>query len=84
MCQKVVHEPDSFRLLLLFSASLIILIAPGSTNGQADSQTGTSLTRAGSPVLEVATIKPVKDPDPNRTRDTTEGRRLSARNYSLV
>jgi uncharacterized protein (TIGR03435 family) len=34
-------------------------------------------------ILEEATIKPVKDPDPNRTRDTTEGRRLYARNLSL-
>jgi uncharacterized protein (TIGR03435 family) len=34
-------------------------------------------------VLEVATIKPVKTPDPNNMRDHTDGRRLMARNMTV-
>jgi bla regulator protein blaR1 len=42
-----------------------------------------SPTQSSSPVLEVAAIKPVKNPDPNNMRDHTEGRRLFARNTTV-
>lgn len=41
------------------------------------------LATAVSPEFEAATIKPVKEPDPNRMNDRTDGRRFTTRNTTL-
>ena len=45
--------------------------------------TTASATSTASPEFEAATIKPVKEPDPNRMNDRTDGRRYTTRNTTL-
>jgi uncharacterized protein (TIGR03435 family) len=62
---------------------------PGQTPGAASSSTTASSATAASdatttvPEFEAATIKPVKEPDPNRMNDRREGRRYTVRNATL-
>jgi uncharacterized protein (TIGR03435 family) len=66
--------------LLTAAGTFAVICCPA--RGQA--QTAAAATaQAATPVLEVATIKPVKDPSPNNMRDRTEGRRLTARNVTV-
>lgn len=83
MCQKIAHTPKPFVRRLLFTLSLAFISAPGSLKGQPQSSEKASPARISAPELEVASIKPVKNPDLKNMRDTTEGRRLFARNMTL-
>jgi uncharacterized protein (TIGR03435 family) len=51
--------------------------------GQAQSPPAAAPAASVAPVIEAATIKPVKEPSPNNMHDRTEGRRLSMRYTSL-
>jgi uncharacterized protein (TIGR03435 family) len=76
MNQHVVGRSSSIRMLLVVGVlSLFSTITANSARGQAQSQTA--------PVIEAATIKPVKEPSPNNMHDRTEGRRLSMRYTTL-
>jgi uncharacterized protein (TIGR03435 family) len=68
------------RIALPLVAALIFVFS--STHIHARSPVG-SPSQSASPVLEVATIKPVKIPNPNNMHDRTDGRRLFARNITL-
>jgi uncharacterized protein (TIGR03435 family) len=84
MTRRVSH-PIEFhgRFLLAFVAALISAVVPISLHSQAQQPTAASPPHTASPVLEVATIKPAKNPDPKNMHDHTEGRRLSARNLTI-
>ena len=58
--------------------------SPAQSTGVASpTATATPVTTA-SPEFEAATIKPVKEPDPNRMNDRREGRRYTVRNATLL
>jgi len=57
--------------------------SPAQSTGAASPAAAASTTASTSPEYEAATIKPVKDPDPNRMNDREEGRRFSTRYTSL-
>jgi len=67
-------------ILLSWTAAFAVICcpAPGQSQAAADSS-----TQSSSSVLEVAAIKPVKNPDRNNMHDHTEGRRLTARNVTV-
>lgn len=71
------------KSLLPLVALLISAMIPGSPPTHAQQPVAASPPQAASPVLEVATVKPVKNPGPNNTRDRTEGRRLYARSVTV-
>jgi len=78
MIQHVVGQSSSARRLLAVGVlSLFSMIAGTGAPGQAQAPP------AAAPVVEAATIKPVKEPSPNNMRDSTEGRRLSMRYTTL-
>jgi uncharacterized protein (TIGR03435 family) len=54
-----------------------------SPTSPAQSPGAAPLATATSPEFEAATIKPVKEPDPNRMNDRTDGRRYTTRNTTL-
>ena len=68
-----VHFGTSFITISLIASLLMVLALPAF--GQAG--------KPATPVLEVAAIKPVKNPDRNNMHDHTEGRRLTARNVTV-
>ncbi len=85
MTERTCPWRKSFKDSLLKSCRpilVLVLLALQAPKPKAQA-TEAPQAHASPSILEVATIKPVKDPDPNRTRDTTEGRRLFARNLSL-
>jgi uncharacterized protein (TIGR03435 family) len=69
------------RKALSIFAILTILFATAA--GYAESSPATSSQPTAAPQIEAATIKPVKEPNPNMMHDRTEGRRLSMRYTSL-
>lgn len=79
-----VLRPHRFqtKALLPLVAALVSVTTLGSPRSHAQSA-ATLSSPATSPVLEVAAIKPVKNPSPNDMRDHTEGRRLTARNVTV-
>ena len=69
------------RFLLLLLALFIPAFISGFAHGQTQ-PAATAPAQASLPVLEVAAIKPVKNPGPN-VQDRTDGRRLFARNVTV-
>jgi uncharacterized protein (TIGR03435 family) len=59
------------------------MVAANGTAGQAPSPSATAPATTAAPEIEAATIKPVKEPNPNMMHDRTEGRRLTMRYTSL-
>jgi uncharacterized protein (TIGR03435 family) len=53
------------------------------STGEASATTAATATPTASPEFEVATIKPVKEPNPNRMNDHEEGRRFTTHYASL-
>jgi uncharacterized protein (TIGR03435 family) len=83
MTNHVSHRLEflgTFFLSLAAAGAFAVICCPAMVQSQA---TAASPTQSSSPVLEVAAIKPVKNPDPNNMRDHTEGRRLLARNTTV-
>jgi uncharacterized protein (TIGR03435 family) len=66
------------RLLLVAAALLVPAVF-----GQAPATPAVAPAQTVTPEFEVASIKPVKNPDPIRTRDREEGRRFSAYSVTL-
>lgn len=84
MGQHVVGKLSSARMLLAAGVlSLFSLVAVNSSLGQASAPPTAPPQASASPEIEVATIKPVKEPNPNNMHDTTEGRRLLMRYTTL-
>jgi uncharacterized protein (TIGR03435 family) len=65
-----------FAVAVLFVSAASVLAQTPATPAAAPAQTA-------APEFEVATIRPVKNPDPSRTRDREEGRRFSAYSVTL-
>ena len=63
--------------------SLFSMVAGNGAFGQAPSPLAAAPAATVAPEIEAATIKPVKEPNPNNMHDRTEGRRLSMRYTSL-
>jgi uncharacterized protein (TIGR03435 family) len=83
MYRKIFHEPSASGSLLML-ACWVLIAAPCSLRGETQTSAAVSEpVQAAQSKLEVVAIKPVKEPDPNHTRDTTQGRRLIVRNTSL-
>jgi len=57
--------------------------SPARSTGAASPAAAASTTASTLPEFEAATIKPVKEPDPNRMNDRTDGRRYTTRNTTL-
>ncbi len=70
------------KVLLSLTAAGTFTVISCAAQGQPQAAAA-SPTQSSSPVLEVAAIKPVKDPNPNNMQDRTEGRRLYARNVTV-
>jgi len=71
------------RMLLVGVLSISFMAIMNTAPGYAQSPGTTSPAAIAAPVIEAATIKPVKEPSPNNMRDSTEGRRLSMRYTTL-
>jgi uncharacterized protein (TIGR03435 family) len=86
--QEILTMKCTIALLLL---GLVATCSPAqtqtataqSTSSQSQSPGAAPLATAASPEFEAATIKPVKEPDPNRMNDRTDGRRYTTRNTTL-
>jgi uncharacterized protein (TIGR03435 family) len=84
MTRRIAPPLQFHRESLLALVDLLIsAIIPGSPLSHAQQPAPASPAQAASPEFEVATIKPVKIPDPNNMHDRTEGRRLFARNTTV-
>jgi uncharacterized protein (TIGR03435 family) len=84
MGQQVVSQFSYVRKLLAVAlVSIFSLVTVNSSPGQAPSPPAAPATTTTAPEIEAATIKPVKEPNPNMMHDRTEGRRLSMRYTSL-
>ncbi len=71
--------------LVATSISAQTQTSPGqSTSSQSQSPGAAPLATAASPEFEAATIKPVKEPDPNLMNDHEEGRRFTTHNTTLA
>ena len=81
MCRNVAHRSSFSGLRLPLAGLLIFVVVPGTLRSQTPA--AALPAQAAPPVLEVAAIKPVKNPSPNNMQDRTEGRRLLARNTSV-
>ena len=68
------------RTRFLFAVAALLVPA---IFGQAPATPAAAPAQTASPEFEAATIKPVKNPDPSRTRDREEGRRFSAYSVTL-
>jgi len=71
----------TIALLLL---GLVATCCPAQSQTSAAQSKAASPTSTASPEFEAATIKPVKEPDPNRMNDRREGRRYTVRNATLL
>ena len=84
MIQHVVGQSSSARKLLALGVlSLFSLVAGNGALGQAQSPPAAAEATNPAPLIEAATIKPVKEPNPNMMHDSTVGRRLSMRYTTL-
>src|ERR1017187_5522934 len=84
MIQHVVGPSRSARRLLAVGVlSLFSMVAVIGALGQAQAPPAAAPAASAVPEIEAATIKPVKEPNPNNMHDRTEGRRLSMRYTSL-
>ena len=84
MIQHAVGRSSSARRLLAIGVlSLLSMVTANGAFGQAQSPPAAAPAASVAPVIEAATIKPVKEPSPNNMHDRTEGRRLSMRYTSL-
>jgi uncharacterized protein (TIGR03435 family) len=84
MIQQAVDQSSSVRRLLTVGVlSVFSMVAGNGALGQAQSPPPAASATGIAPQVEVATIKPVKEPSPNNMHDHTEGRRLSMRYTTL-
>lgn len=83
MIQRVVRKMDSIKTLSTLGILSISIATMTGSLSQAQSPGAASPGSTASPEFEVATIKPVKEPNPNRMRDRTEGRRFTTRFTTL-
>ena len=67
------------RCKLAILSALIVSVLLSQTTDSVIAQT----TAVASPAFDAATVKPVKEPDPNHMRDRTEGRRFTTRYTTL-
>jgi len=82
MTKHVSHRFEVLKNFFLSLAAAGTLAAMAcAAHGQAQSP-ATAPAPTATPEFEAVTIKPVKDPNPNRTHDKEEGRRFSA--YSMT
>jgi uncharacterized protein (TIGR03435 family) len=83
MTKHVSHRFESLKNFFLSLAAAGTLAAMAcAAPVQAQSPT-TAPAQTAAPEFEVASIKPVEDPNPDRTRDKEEGRRFSAYSVTL-
>ncbi|MGD0345267.1 MAG: TIGR03435 family protein [Terracidiphilus sp.] len=83
MTKHVSHLPGFFaKAFISFTVAGTIAAISCAGHGQAQSPT-TAPAQTAAPEFEAATIKPVKNPNPNRTHDRTEGRRFTAYSVTL-
>jgi uncharacterized protein (TIGR03435 family) len=80
--ERMVGKPSLGAVHLIWTGALIVAAAMYGSLSRAQSS-GVASLAPPSPLVEVATIKLVKNPMPGRLQDRTEGRRLSARNVTL-
>src|ERR1035441_7400542 len=84
MIQNVVSQSGSVRTLLTVGVlSLFSIVALSGSPSWAQSPTQTAPAAAATLEFEVATIKLVKEPNPGRLQDRTDGRRYTTRYTSL-
>ena len=83
MTKRVSHRHGNFgKALFLLTAAGALAAICCAAHGQAQAAS-TAPAQTAAPEFEAATIKPVKDPNPNRMRDREEGRRFSAYSVTL-
>jgi uncharacterized protein DUF3738 len=83
MTKHVSHRSEflrNFFLSLTAAGTLAAIACAAPVEGQT---AATAAAQTATPEFEAASIKPVKDPNPNRTRDKEEGRRFSAYSVTL-
>jgi uncharacterized protein (TIGR03435 family) len=84
MIQYVVSKCGSVRMLLMVGVLSISSAAMlNGVTGWAQSPEAASPAASATPEFEAATIKPVKEPDPNRMNDRTDGRHFLTHNTTL-
>jgi uncharacterized protein (TIGR03435 family) len=84
MIQYVVSKCGSVRMLLMVGVLAISSAAMlHGVTGWAQSPETASPAASATPEFEAATIKPVKEPDPNRMNDRTDGRHFLTHNTTL-
>lgn len=81
MSKHVVRKLQRMLLVGVLSTSFMAII--NTALGDAQSPGTASPAASAAPVIEAATIKPVKEPHPNNMHDSTEGRRLTMRYTTL-
>ena len=87
MLHPIVCKTPSVRAFLLLGVCIAMLNAPCA---QAQSQAAASTAPTASPAtaappeFEAATIKPVKESNPNQRHDRTDGRRFTTRYTTLI
>jgi len=84
MIQYVVSRFGFVRMLLTVAAlSFFSVVTVNCSPGQVPSPPAVAPATTAAPEIEAATIKPVKEANPNNMHDTTVGRRLSMRYTTL-
>src|ERR1035441_235516 len=84
MIQHVVGPSSSVRMLLAAGVlSLFSMVAGNGAFGQAPSPPAAAPAASAALEFEVATIKLVKEPNPGRLQDRTDGRRYTTRYTTL-
>jgi uncharacterized protein (TIGR03435 family) len=84
MIQQAIDQSSSVRRLLTVGVlSFFSMVAGNGALGLAQTPPAAAPVSVVTPEIEAATIKPVKEPNPNMMHDRTEGRRLSMRYTSL-
>jgi uncharacterized protein (TIGR03435 family) len=81
--QVVIHFNSVRKFLTVALLSIFSVVTVNGALGQAPSPPTTAAATTPAPEIEAATIKPVKEPNPNMMHDRTEGRRLTMRYTSL-
>lgn len=84
MSQHAIDRFGSARNLLAIGVlTLFFVVAVNGSPGQAQPALSAAPASTPTPEIEAATIKPVKEPNPNNMHDSTAGRRLSMRYTTL-
>src|ERR1035438_5663608 len=84
MIQRVTGQSSSARMLLAVGVlSFFSTVTGTGAFGQAPSPPAAEPVASAAPEFEVATIKLVKEPNPGRLQDRTDGRRYTTRYTTL-